>query len=212
MNKLAKLSQFNRSGNVHYRLEEREGGSLVTLNVDFERAPVPDRSYIADYFEVHRTEADVLMVFGKKEFPSESELRNKIEIYFPFHPFVQQLWQSSRKMHEGLREALEKRGKLAKPPGDLATKVNTMTLSANNVLIVNSGGQCVMDFFLISAKELWLKTKKGDPLNLDAIVRIFVSEQLLLGFLDQCDPLAQKLKGELEIPVLEDDHEIVESI
>jgi hypothetical protein len=210
--KLAKTAQFNRSGNVHYRLEERPEGGVVSMSVDFERAPVPDRSYVADYYEVHKVEDNFLMVFGKKEFPSESDLRNKIEIYFPFIPFVQQLWRSSRKMHTALQEAFASKDKTAKPQGHIATKAITMTLSANNLLVVNSGGQCVMDFFLISAKDLWLKTRKGDPLNLDAIVRVFVSEPLLLGFLDRCDVLAQEIRGNLDIPVMEEENEVLESI
>ena len=101
MTKLAKMSQFNRSGAVHYRVEQRENGiSAVTLSIDFERVPEPEHSYITDYFEVHRTDADVLMVFGKMDFPSDTELRNKIEIYFPFHPFMHQFWKSTRKLSQ----------------------------------------------------------------------------------------------------------------
>jgi hypothetical protein len=214
MNKLAKTNQFNRSGNVYYRVDPCEDGqSLVTLSVDFENVPVPESSYIADYFEIRRTDADVVMVFGKKNFPSETELRNKIEIYFPFHPFVHQLWKSARKMHKTMQETFDKKGKIAKAPGDLKSpEAKVQTLAANNVLIVMSGGQCVMDFFLIAAKDLWLKTKKGDPLNVDAIVRVFVSEHILLGFLNRCDELAQELKPELDFPVMEEDDEVVESV
>ena len=214
MNKLAKTNQFNRSGNVYYRLDQLEGGeSTVTLSVDFERVPVPENSYIADYFEVRRTDADVMMVFGKKDFPSETELRNKIEIYFPFHPFMHQLWKSARKMHKALQETFKKKGKTAKTSGNLRSpEAKVQTLAANNALIVISGGQCVMDFFLIAAKDLWLKTRKGNPLNVDAIVRVFVSEHILLGFLNSCDELAQELKVELDIPVMEEDDEVVESV
>jgi hypothetical protein len=214
MPKLAKTNQFNRSGNVHYRLDQRENGeSAVTLLVDFEKAPVPERSYIADYFEVHRTDADVMMVFGKMDFPSTSELRNKIEIYFPFHPFLNQLWKSAQKMHAGLIANFEKTGKVAREPGKISKPIEKVqTLAANNALIVTTAGQCVMDFFLIAAKDLWLKTKKGDPLNVDAIVRVFMSEHTLLGFLNTCDEIAKDLGGEYCLPTAEDNDEIVESI
>lgn len=216
MTKLAKTTQFNRSGNVHYRVDQREDGNVaVIMAVDFEHAPVPERSYIADYFEVHRTEADVMMVFGKKNFPSETELRNKLEIYFPVYSFFHQLWKSSRQMHESLGEVFANKGKLARTQGDLKSsdlKVQTLTLTANNALVVISGGQCVMDFFLISAKDLWLKTKKGDPLNVEAIVRIFMSEHLLLGLLNRFDEIAKELKPEVETPEMEglDDVESIE--
>lgn len=214
MTKLAKMNQFNRSGTVHYRVDQREDGiSAVTLSIDFERVPEPEHSYIADYFEVHRTDSDVLMIFGKMDFPSETELRNKIEIYFPFQTFMHQLWKSSRVMKQTLRENFEKRGKTAKSQGNLHTPgAKAQTLAANNALIVNTGGQCVMDFFLISAKDIWLKTKKGEPLNVSAIVRVFMSEHILLGFLNRCDEVAEELKDELDYPVVEDENETLESI
>lgn len=214
MNKLARMSQYNRSGTVHYRVEQGEGGvSAVSLAIDFERAPEPEHSYIADYFEVHRTDADVLMVFGKMDFPSEAELRNKIEIYFPFHPFMHQLWKSTKRVKQNLLENFEKKGRTAKPQGHLSSPgAKVQTLAANNALVVDGGGQCVMDFFLIAAKDIWLKTKKGDPLNVSAIVRVFMSEHILLGFLKRCDEIAEELKDELDVPVGEDDDETLESL
>jgi hypothetical protein len=214
MSKLAKTSQFNRSGTVHYRVDQSENGQFsVTLSVDFERAPEPENSYIADYFEIHRADDDVMMVFGKKDFPSETRLRNKIEIYFPSHLFMHQLWKSARKMHKAFQERFEQKGKTAAKQGSLdssGTKVQTM--AANNALIVISAGQCVMDFFLVAAKDLWTKARKGDPLNVVAIVRVFMSEQTLLGFLNRSDELAQELMPDLEIPVMEEGDEVVESI
>jgi hypothetical protein len=215
MNKLAKLSQFNRTGAVYYRVEQQseDGIAAISLSVDFERAPEPDRSYVADYFEIHRTDADVMLVFGKMDFPSQTKLRNKIEIYFPIHPFMQQLWKTSRKMHKSLREQFQKKGKQGKQPGNLdSSGVVVQTLTSNNALIVLSGGQCVMDFFLINAKDLWLKTRKGDPLNLDAIVRVFTNEHIVLGLLDCFDALAQELNKEFDVPVTEEDDETVESL
>lgn len=213
MTKLVKMNQFNRSGAVHYRVEQREDGvSAVSMAVDFERVPEPEHSYITDYFEVHRTDADVLMIFGKMDFPSETELRNKIEIYFPFHPFMHQFWKSTRKLKQTLLDSFERKGRIAKTQGYLPSSgAKVQTLAANNALVVNSGGQCVMDFFLIAAKDIWLKTKKGDPLNVSAIVRVFMSEHLLLGFLKRCDEVAEELKDELDIPVVEDDDETLES-
>lgn len=194
-------------------MDQRENGLTgIKLSVDFDRAPVPENNYIADYFELHRSDADVLMIFGKKNFPSESELRNKIEIYFPFDPFLNQLWKSSRQMHQTLRETFELKGKKAKESGDLiSADARVQTLTANNALVVMTAGQCVMDFFLINAKDLWLKTRKGDPLNVDAIVRVFMSEHILLGFLNRCDELATELKDEFDVELSEEDDEILES-
>jgi hypothetical protein len=136
-----------------------------------------------------------------------------LEIYFPFHPFMHQLWKSTRQLQQTLEDAFQKKGKTAKEAGSLKKPVSKVqTLAANNALIVNSGGQCVIDFLLLAAKDVWLKTKNGDPLNVTAIVRVFVSEQLLLGFLRRCDEVAQNVKDKLDIPVSEEHDANLESV
>src|SRR3569833_3562453 len=107
MTKLVKHNQINTSGIVHYRVENRDDSGLVTMFIDYERAPEPDHSYIADYFEVHKAAEDVVLVFGKTDFPASSSLRNKIEIYFPNHAFMHQLWKSTRNIHDSLRKKFQ---------------------------------------------------------------------------------------------------------
>jgi hypothetical protein len=212
--KTNRTSQFNRSGSVHYRLEQREdGAAAVTLTVDFERAPTPEHTYVADFFEVSRAESDVLIVFGKIDLPVAKSLRNKIEIYFPFQPFVYQLWKSSRQMHELLVKSATEKGYVAAGTSAITSATDKVqTLATNNALIVMGGGQCMMDFFLIAAKDLWIKTRKGDPLNMDALVRVYLNERLLLGFLDRCDAIAQDLVKELGITFAEDNDEDLELV
>jgi hypothetical protein len=65
---------------------------------------------------------------------------------------------------------------------------------------------------LLGAKDIWLRTKNGDPLNITAIVRVFVSEQLLLGFLRRSDEIARSVKDKLDIPLSEDHDENLEPI
>lgn len=209
-----KSNQFNRSGSVHYHVEQRDdGSSAVTMMVDFERAPTPSHTYVADFSAVSRTESDVLIVFGKINLPVAKSLRNKIEMYFPGQPFVYQLWKSSRKLHEMLLKSAAEKGNIARNP-DVATSETekVQTMAANNALIVVGGGQCMIDFFLVSAKDLWIKTRKGDPLDMEALVRVYLNERLLLEFLDRCDAIAQELVGELGITVAEDDDENVELV
>jgi hypothetical protein len=217
MSKLAKTNktgQFNRSGVVHYRVDERQdGGTMVMLTVDFERAPTPEHTYVADFVEVSRADSDVLIVFGKIDFPGQKSLRNKVEIYFPFRPFVYQLWRSSRVLHQQIQDSAVERAIAAKDCSAISSQAEKVqTLVANNALIVITGGQCMFDFFLIAAKDLWLKTRKGDPLNMDALVRVYSSEPILLRFLDRCDAIAQELIRDLDLTDLEDIDENVESI
>ena len=213
-NKQNKISQFNRSGNVHYRVEQRDNGETgLMLQVDFDRAPEPDHSFVADFVEVSKTEADVLIVFGKIDLPSGKKLRNKVELYFSFTPFVHQLWRSSRRLHAALANSMEQRGDVAKDSSGISSETEkVMTLVTNNVLIVQASGQCLLDFFLISAKDLWVKTRKGDPLNVEGLVRVFINEHLLLEFMNRCDEIAQGLVKDLDITFSEDDDEVMESI
>lgn len=213
-NKLAKSPAFNRSGAVHYRVEQRENGETgISLAVDFDRAPIPSDTYVADFCEVFRSEGDVVIVFGKIDFPSGKVLRNKIELYFAYQPFVYQLWRSTRRMHETLAKTLEEKGAKAKDSSVLSSETDKVkTMMTNNALIVQAGGQCALDFFLISAKDLWIKTRKGEALNMDALVRVFVSEQVLLEFLNRCNSIAQDLVKELKITFEENDDATLDSI
>jgi hypothetical protein len=213
---LSKNNQLNTQGVVHYRVEQQTDGlGRISLLVDWERAPEPDHSYIADYFELHKSDSDVVIVLGKTEMPGgHGALRNKIEIYFPFHPFMNQFWKSSRRMHAALSKNFQEKGKTATAEGKLQAgpDAKIQTLAANNALVVMSAGQCVADFFLIPAKDIWMKTQKGGPLNITAIVRVFMSEHVLLGLLNRCDEVAQVLKQEIEISVAEEDDEVLESL
>lgn len=213
-NKLAKTNQFNRSGSVHYRIEAREGGqTALSLTVDFDRAPAPDHSYVADFVEVSREQADVLIVFGKIDLPSRKVLRNKIELYFPFVPFVHQLWRSSRKFHEGLKQTMAKKGYIAETPNTVSSETSKVqSFATNAALMAQANGQCMVDFFLINPKDLWLKTRKGDALNMDALVRVFMNDYLIVELLDRCDEIGKKLVTELDIAFPEGEDEIMESI
>jgi hypothetical protein len=199
---------------VHYRVEQQENGvAAVSLSVDYERAPTPNHTYVADFAEILRAESDVVIVLGKIDLPSAKSLRNKIEIYFPFQPFVYQLWKSSRKLHAMLKESATEKGYAAKPPSTVTSETDKVqTLATNNALIVIGAGQCIMDFFLISAKDLWIKTRKGDPLDMEALVRVYLNERLLVGFLDQCDVIAKELVKDLNFTISEDDDEDLESV
>jgi hypothetical protein len=213
-NKLAKTNQYNRSGSVHYRIDAHAGGqTALSLSVDFDRAPVPDHSYVADFVEVSREQADVLIVFGKIDLPSRKALRNKIELYFPFVPFVHQLWRSSRKFHEGLKQAITQKGHVVTVPNAISSETSKVqSFVTNACLMAQANGQCMLDFFLINPKDLWLKTRKGDALNLDALVRVFMNDYLIVELLDRCDEIAQALVTELEITFPENEDEIVESV
>jgi len=211
--KAAKSGQVNRTGNVHYRVNQTEDGQMsLMLAVDFERAPTPDHTYVADFVEVSKAESDVLIVLGKIDLPSGKRLRNKIEIYFPFHPFVYQLWKSSRKFHEMIRNSVPVKSPSLTQRDIASDTERVQTMTANNALMVRVGGQSMVDFFLISAKDMWVRTKKGDPLNMEALVRVYTNDRLLLRLLDACDTIAKGLIEELNLTITEGDDENLEYV
>ena len=177
--------------------------SEVSISVDYTEVPVPQLYYVADFFEVHDLGTSVLLVFGKRDGPQTSRLRTKLEVYFPINLFVAQLWASSRVFHKSLQEELAQQD-LASPSlpsigDDGAEKVQT--IQANNVLIARTGWEAVLDFYILSAREIALKTRKKKPVALEPLARInFISLTLLLEFLNECDRVAEPLATKFPQP------------
>jgi len=48
-------------------------------------------------------------------------------------------------------------------------------------------------FFLISAKDLWLKPKKSEPIGMEALVRVFTTAPIMVTLLEESDRIAQQL-------------------
>ncbi|HEY5175801.1 MAG TPA: hypothetical protein VII95_09595 [Terriglobales bacterium] len=211
---LAKAEQnYNRSGPVRYTVQEIEGkASVISLAVAYEEAPVPANYYVADFYQVVSQDLAVLLIFGKLDHPNVEKLRNKIEIYFPAEMFVRQLWKGSRDFEKTLESYVEHSHTQAIGPGTVSAQADKVqTLHSNNVLMVLSAGHCMMDFFYISAKELWLRPPKNEPIGIEALVRVIASGAFVLGLLRECDKVAQELIERLGIEFEENDNAAMES-
>jgi hypothetical protein len=170
------------------------GPQGLYLSIDYESAPVPEYNYVADFVQVMSLDVQALIILGKMDFP-ENRLRNKLEIYFPAYTFVNQLWHSSRLMHKALREfADETKCSLDLPKPQTLHCDKVQTLLANNVVMVRSGADCLMDFFYLSPKELATKPPRRAPLEMEALVRVTCSFTFLLAFLDRCEPVQEELR------------------
>ncbi len=193
--KLAKRTDFVGTGPVRYRLEgPPEAPTSASIAVDYSEAPVPEHYYVADYFEVANLDPQVLFIFGKLNHPRQDQLRNKLEIYFPAIFFVQQLWKSSREFHQTLRTFVQQHGYKRADAGALAgTTEKVQTQHSNNVLIALSGGECMMDFFYLSPRDVTINIRKRQNIHLEALVRVISPPTVLLGFLDACEPIADAL-------------------
>lgn len=191
-NKLAKRAVA--SGPVKYVLRgPSHQPTALQLSINYEDAPVPERYYVADWFDVAERDLDVILSFGNLD-NANKLLRSKIEIVFPCFNFVNQLWRSSREFHGNLGKFLADLSlrSVTRKNAELSSD-KLQILISNNVLMVWSGTECLLDFFYISPKDLWSKPKRGERLDLEAVVRVLVSPTLLNGFLDVCDDAAARV-------------------
>lgn len=194
--KVARREDFVGTGPVRYRIEgPSEAPTGASIKIDYTDAPVPEHYYVADYFYAADLGFQALLAFGKWEDAGQKEkLRNKLEIYFPAAFFLSQLWKSRRDFHKTLRGLVVKHGFSAAEAGSPDTKAEkTQTIHSNNVLMVLSGGECMMDFFYLSPRDMYLRIRKRKPLALEPLVRVIISPTHLLGFLDACEPIAASL-------------------
>ncbi len=193
--KLTKRGEVHGTGPVRYRLTGTPDNPIsVSIAIDYSEAPVPEHYYVADYFYVENLDPQILLVFGKFDRPQQDRLRNKLEIYFSSMLFVRQLWKSTRVFHKGLRDFVEKYKYAAVTPGARTVVAEkAQTIHSNNVLMVHSGGECMMDFFYLSPRDVSLKVQKKRNLELEPQVRVIIPPTLLLGFLDACEPIVQSL-------------------
>jgi hypothetical protein len=210
---LIKAAATNRQGPVRYVVHETPAGepAMVTLGVAYDEAPVPEHYYVADYYQLVVGDFSVLLIFGKLDHPQQDRLRNKVEIYFPVDNFVRQLWGTSRAFQTSLEKYVAtNRAEPLRPSSVSAQTDKVQTLQSNNALIVQSASDCMIDFFYISPKDLWLKPMKSEPIGMEALVRVMVTASLMLGFLQECDREARQLVDRLGIK-LEDENAALES-
>lgn len=210
---LAKAGNINRQGPVRYVVHDTPDGQprMLTLGVAYDEAPVPEHYYVADYYQVIISDFSVLLIFGKLDHPQLGRLRNKIEIYFPVENFVRQLWNTSRTFQTSLENYVAtNKAKPVEPSTVSAETDKVQTLQSNNALMVQATGDCIIDFFYISPKDLWLKPIKSEPIGMEALVRVMVTASVMLGFLHECDKAARELIDKLEIK-LEDHDATLES-
>lgn len=203
-----KLARQRGNSPVRYKIAGPiDKPTALYLGVDYEEAPVPQNYYVADYYRLEEQDLTVTITFGKID-SAEKGLRSKVEIVFPAITFVAQLWASSRDFHKTLARFVADVGSQAASPGErmrvLGDKVHTA--QANNVLMLISGGECLMDFFYISPKEIWSKPRKGGEIDLEAVVRIIIPANLLLGFLDSCEAIVEPMKKRFASQLKEEPH------
>ena len=208
---LAKAGNVNRQGAVRYVVHDVVEGQpkMLTLGVAYDQAPVPEHYYVADYFQVVINDLAVLLIFGKLDHPKMDRLRNKLEVYFPADNFVKQLWSTSRDFQKSLEKFVTEKGIEAARPSNVSAQTDKVqTLHSNNALIIQAASDCIIDFFYISPKDLWLKPPKGEPIGMEALVRVMLTASVMLGFMQECDKAAKELIDRFGIELEEKDAEM----
>jgi hypothetical protein len=193
--KLARKDQLSGSGPIRYKVQAgKDGFAAAMMVVDYADAPVPPNYYVADYFEVANLDPKILFTFGKLDYPNNKKLRNKLEIDFPVLLFVAQLWASQTEFQKNLRRSIEQFGYEAVKPGTIVGPVEKVqTMHSNNALMVQSAGECMIDFFYVSPRDMAFRAPRNLPIALEPLVRVITAENFLLGFLDACAPIAETL-------------------
>ena len=211
MSKLAKAQQIVGDWPIRYKTVGSKENPALMMQIDYEQAPVPAHYYTADYFQLEPLETQVLIIFGKLDHPQKDRLRNKIEIYFPADAFVQQLWKSSRDFEKSLAGFIDKaKTQIVGPSSFPPVTDKVQTLQSNNVLMVLSTNQTMMDFFYISVKDLWLRPQRNQPIGMEALVRVMCEPPMLMGFLQEASKIVDRYKGRFGIEESEIQHETLE--
>jgi hypothetical protein len=191
---LARADEWVTSGAVRYRLIAAPGATTgIEIGLDYARAPVPSHFYFADYLSVDEDASQVMFTFGKLDKPHTGGLRSKVEVYFNPVMFVKQFWIHTRPMQPQLEQYLKDHGLKSLEPTELLGAPRVQTFQANNVSIIMTEGESMMDFFYLSPKDLFYKPQKGEKIDIEALVRILLSPSLLMLLLTESQPFAEKL-------------------
>jgi len=191
---LARTAEWVTSGAVRYRPIASTGVFTgVEIGLDYAKAPVPSHFYFADYLSVDEDSSQVMFTFGKLDKPRTDRLRSKVEVYFNPVMFVKQYWNQTREMQSQLEKYVQEHGLKPVEPIPLLEAPKVQTFQANNVSILMTEGESMMDFLYLSPKDLFSKPQKGEKIDVEALVRILLSPSLLLLMFTQSQPLAEKL-------------------
>jgi hypothetical protein len=180
-----------QKGPVRLNFVDRGDLTFVELGIDYEKAEVPERRYYADYCKVVDSRSAITLIFGRLD-PGNSVLRTKVEISFPQILFVAQLWASSREAHKYLENTVRER--LAALP-ELQETEKVQGFRANNVFMVAMSDDAILDFYYIAPPDIhFVRAGRRSDVYLEPIIRIVLGTPLMLEFLEQCRPHAERLR------------------
>jgi hypothetical protein len=179
------------TGAIRARMYEQPTGVRIEYGIEYEKAEIPARSYFADYCDVVRGRTDLTFVFGRLV-PGTQQLRNQIEISFSEEMFLNQLWKSSRDFEATVRKLVS--AHTLSPVNGVLPSDKAQTFRASSVFMAASQ-EAVMDFYYISPGDLhFFASGKRAEIPLEPVIRVALSNALMLEFLEKCGQFAEALK------------------
>lgn len=158
------------------------GQSLSLLKIDFRTAPVPDRRYAADMCAATYLKHTVRIIFGQQRINSDN-YRTLLVISMSEMAIAQFLFSVDQTKDPSFEEIAQGAGIEIEPIGNISEEPEqTVSLSANMVLIAVSGDEASMDFFKASPFSLHAAPHRG-KLFLDPVVRVDLTTSALLGLI-----------------------------
>lgn len=179
---------------VKFRLLAEQGNiASYEMNVDYQRAGVPERFYYADYCDVRRARFGFALLFGKL-ISGTSRLLTKIEIGFPEQLFVKQLWGNTIEFQKTLAVIAEK---IPMTPLEIVEDTEKIqTFRANNVFMAMSDEEAVMDYYYLSPRDIhFARTQRKDELGLEPVIRVLMSTGLMIEFFERCKEYVESMSA-----------------
>jgi hypothetical protein len=189
------------------------GSSSFELVLDFGKAPVPERKYVANVGSVTYEKDEALyLIFGQRTVAGRTrELRTIIEVAVSSVGALMFL-RSLESIREQLK-VLDRQIGHVDGLSDVAQEVpgpQTATLAANQIVIAFSGREAVMDFYHASPFVLSQLNNNG-KFAVDPVVRVILPSRLLLTVISKVEEYKKEFPKE-EVEALSGaDREVVQT-
>lgn len=184
MLRAAPHTQLGSGGPVTAKFRQTaNGGSEVSIMLDYSKAMQPEFSYVADHCTVSPIISGYNIAFGKMTSDCAA-LRTRIEISFPASMFQQQLITTTRDFFDQIPKdsdapVIEQR--------TFTDPEKIQTFRSNNVMAGAWGDEAVADFYYLSPADFGMAAKSQvSDIRLTPVVRVTMSIGLLRDFLEKC--------------------------
>lgn len=184
----------NRSAEpVRYSFPEGPSGPIA-IQIDYALLPSPPNYFYADYVFVQR-EVQVGMAsiqFGRTQ---HQKIQSRVEVVLPESSLFGQFWNSLGSVESVIDKQLANRkqtGSVSKPSLE---PQRLTTLYANNAFMAVGAGECSLDLYYLSPRDIHLAKTRRMALTLHPIIRLIMPSLTVKDLLNQVRPYAESIKS-----------------